>query len=157
MYWRRISLLFCIIVQNRKILLSSTNSVLQEKVHGASGNKTLHLAQKHKRDDCLPEIFLELLKPTFISLSDSKLLQRCVRGTTQNPTECINSLVWVRCPKHKHHRPKVVRCAAASAICHFHKRGRKQKENHGETFYTCWLTYLQIHPQQGQSTTSKSW
>lgn len=28
---------------------------------------------------------------------------------------------WVRCPKHKHHGAKVVRCAAASAICHFHK------------------------------------
>lgn len=81
----------------------------------ATGTKT------YKGDDCLPEVFLEILKPTFLTLGDSKLLERCVRGTTQNPNECINSMVWVRCPKHKHHGAKVVRCAAASAICHFHK------------------------------------
>ena len=81
----------------------------------ATGTKT------YKGDDCLPEVFLEILKPTFLTLSDSKLLERCVRGKTQNPNECINSMVWVRCPKHKHHGAKVVRCAAASAVCHFHK------------------------------------
>ena len=70
--------------------------------------------------NCLPEVFFEVLKPTFITLSDSKLLERCVLGTTQNPNECVNSMVWVRCPKHKHHGVKVVRCAAASAVCHYH-------------------------------------
>lgn len=70
--------------------------------------------------NCLPEVFFEVLKPTFMTLSDSKLLERCVLGTTQNPNECVNSMVWVRCPKHKHHGFKVVRCAAASAVCHYH-------------------------------------
>lgn len=56
-----------------------------------------------------------------MTLSDTKLLERCIRGTTQNPNECINSMVWVRCPKHKHHGAKVVRYAAASAVCPFHK------------------------------------
>ena len=69
----------------------------------------------------MPEVFLELLRPTFMTLSGTKLLERCIRGTTQNPNECINGTVWVRCPKHKHHGDKVVRYAAASAICHFHK------------------------------------
>ena len=55
-----------------------------------------------------------------MTLSDSKLLERCVLGTTQNPNECVNSMVWVRCPKHKHHGVKVIRCAAASAVCHYH-------------------------------------
>lgn len=80
----------------------------------ASGTAT------YKNDECLPEIFLELLHPTFMTLSETKLLERCVRGTTQNRNECINSLVWVRCPKHKHHGVKVIRCAAASAVLHFH-------------------------------------
>lgn len=88
----------------------------------ATGTKT------YKGDDCLPVVFLELLKPTFLTLSDSKLLERCVRGTTQNPNECINSMVWVRCPKHKHHGAKVVRCAAASAVCHFHKGAESRKK-----------------------------
>ena len=74
----------------------------------------------YKDDDCLPEIFLELLRPTFMTLRETKLLERCVRGTTQNRNECINSLVWVRCPKHKHHRPRVIRSAMASAVLHFH-------------------------------------
>ncbi|XP_058973629.2 uncharacterized protein [Pocillopora verrucosa] len=81
----------------------------------------------YKGDDCLPEVFVETLKPTFVSLSDSKLLERCVRGKTQNPNESINAMVWVRCPKHKHHGVKVVRCAAASAVCHFH-RGAESRE-----------------------------
>ena len=80
----------------------------------ATGTKT------YKDDDCLPEVFLEVLRPTFVTLSDDKLLERCVLGTTQNPNECVNSMVWVRCPKHKHHGVKVIRCAVASAVCHYH-------------------------------------
>ena len=67
----------------------------------------------------LPEVFLELLKPIFVSLSDEELLKRCILGTTQNPNESINSLVWVRCPKHKFHRAKSVDSAAASAVLSF--------------------------------------
>ena len=70
----------------------------------------------YKDDDCLPEVFLELLRPTFMTLCDTKLLERCIRGTTQNPNECINGTVWVRCPKHKHHGAKVVRYAASDFL-----------------------------------------
>lgn len=80
----------------------------------ASGTST------YKDDECLPEVFLEVLRPTFMTLSDSKLLERCVLGTTQNRNECVNSMVWVWCPKHKHHGVKVVRCPVASAVCHFY-------------------------------------
>jgi len=55
-----------------------------------------------------------------MTLRDSKLLERCVLGTTQHPNKCINSMVWVRCPKHNHHGVKVVQCAVASAVCHYH-------------------------------------
>lgn len=81
----------------------------------------------YKGDDCLPELFLEALKPIFVSLSHSKLLERCVWGKTQNPNKSINATVCVRCPKHKHNGVKVVRCAAASPICHFH-RGAESRE-----------------------------
>lgn len=80
----------------------------------------------YKDHDCLPEVFLEVLRPTFMTLSDEKLLERCVLGTTQNPNECVNSMVWVRCPKHKHHGVKVVRCAVASAVCHFHSGAKSR-------------------------------
>ena len=84
--------------------------------------------QTYKDDDCLPEVFLELLRPTFMTLSDTKLLERCIQRTTQNQNKCINGTVWVRCPKHKHHGAKVVRYAAASAICHFHKGAECRNE-----------------------------
>ena len=74
----------------------------------------------YSSDDCLPEVFRELLRPTFMALSGSKLLERCVHGATQNQTKCLNSMVWARCPKHKHHGVKVARCAVSSAVCHFH-------------------------------------
>ena len=62
-----------------------------------------------------------------MTLSDSKLLERCLLGTTQNPNECVNSTMWVRCPKHKHHGVEVVRCAGAPAVCHCHSRGASSK------------------------------
>lgn len=80
----------------------------------ATGTKTFNV------DECLPEVFLEILRPVYMNLSDSKLLRRCVRGKTQNPNESINSMVWVRCPKHKYHGTRVIRFATASAVCHFH-------------------------------------
>ena len=53
---------------------------------------------------------------------------RCIRGTTQNPNECINSMVWVRCLKHKHHGTKFVVYPAALAVCHFHKGAEYRKD-----------------------------
>ena len=55
----------------------------------------------------LPEVFLELLKPIFVDLSNEELLERCILGTTQNPDESVNSLVWIHCLKHKFHGPKL--------------------------------------------------
>lgn len=54
-----------------------------------------------------------------MTLSETNLLGRRVRGATQNRNECINSLVW-RCPKHKFHGKKIVQFAVASAACHYH-------------------------------------
>ena len=67
----------------------------------------------------MPEVFLELLKPIFVDLSNEELLKRCILGTTQNSNESVNSLVWICCPKHKFHGPKTVKYAAASAVLAF--------------------------------------
>ena len=69
--------------------------------------------------DCLPEIFMDLLKPIFTDLSTDKLLRKCVVGATQNANESINSLVWQRCQKHKFHGASTVQFAAATAILQF--------------------------------------
>ena len=48
---------------------------------------------------CLPPIFREELKGLFERLSDKNLLQRCLKGYTQNQNESINNSLWVKCPK----------------------------------------------------------
>lgn len=88
----------------------------------ATGTKT------YKPNNILTMVFLEILRPVFMKLSESKLLGRCIRGATQNRNECINSLVCIRCPKHKFHSAKVVRFAVASAVCHFHA-GAASRQN----------------------------
>lgn len=77
-------------------------------------------SNKYSDKECLPEVFLEVLRPVFMRLSETDLLKRCVHGTTQNANECINSLVWARCPKHKYHGYDTIRCAVTAAVCHFH-------------------------------------
>ena len=90
------------------------NSWCKWRQDKATGTKT------YKDDNLLPSVFLDVLRPVFMTLSETNLLGRCVRGATQNRNECINSLVWIRCPKHKFHGRKIVRFAAASAVCHYH-------------------------------------
>ena len=67
----------------------------------------------------LDPVFLDLLKPTFVRLSESRLMERCLPGFSQNQNESFNSLVWKRAPKHKWHGPKRVQIAAYLAALHF--------------------------------------
>ena len=62
---------------------------------------------------------MDLLRPIFIDLSNDELLKRCAVGATQNPNESFDSLVWLRCPKHKFHGADVVKYAAAAAVMQF--------------------------------------
>ena len=79
----------------------------------ALGTKT------YKGTYCFPEVFINLLRPIVIDLSNDELLKRCAVGATQNPNESLNSLVWLRCPRHKFHGADVVKYAAAAAVMHF--------------------------------------
>ena len=87
----------------------------------ATGTKT------YKHENLLPPVFLDVLRPMFMTLSETNLLGRCVKGATQNRNECINSLVWIRCPKHKFHGKKIVQFAIASAVCHYHAGAASRK------------------------------
>ena len=55
-----------------------------------------------------------------MDLSEDSVHTKCAHGITQNQNESINSLVWIRCLKHKQYGYQFVRCAVASAVCHFH-------------------------------------
>ena len=67
----------------------------------------------------LDPVFVEHLEHVYVRLSDEKLLKRCLPGRTQNPNECINSLVWIQCPKHRWFGRKRVEMTAISATLHF--------------------------------------
>ena len=67
----------------------------------------------------LDPVFEKYLHPIYERLSDPALLSRCLPGFTQNANESINSLVWIRCPKHKWHGRKRILLATASATLQF--------------------------------------
>lgn len=68
----------------------------------------------YKPDNILPDFFF---KSCALFLWHS-VIQSFLLDVFRN--ECINSLVWIRCPKHKFHLAKVVCFAVALAVCHFH-------------------------------------
>ncbi|KAJ8051081.1 hypothetical protein HOLleu_04516 [Holothuria leucospilota] len=69
----------------------------------------------------LQPVFLEFLLPIFQRLSDPVLLRRCLAGYTQNQNESLNSLVWLRAPKHKHRGARSIELAVILTILQFSK------------------------------------
>jgi len=118
--WRKTSLLPLTTVCILQILPNNTTSVLLVSLHGVNGNKTLQ--QEHQltiqMTVCLRHFWFVVLY----------LHKRCVHiyawwnaklQQVYYPIHC-NSIVWAHCPQHKHHGTKVIYCAVAPAVCHFH-------------------------------------
>ena len=68
----------------------------------------------------------EELKPIWQSLTDKKLLQKCLRGATQNRNESFNGMQWSICPKTKFFGTSTVKLTAALMCC---------KLNHGAIMF----------------------
>ena len=47
----------------------------------------------------IPADFEPFIKPVFENLCNEQLLEKCLKGATQNQNESFNSLIWVRSPK----------------------------------------------------------
>ena len=71
---------------------------------------------KYKKKLSLPPAIKLLLLPIFKSLSDEKLLKKCLHKYTQNDNEAINSVIWKKCPKDIYISKKVLEIAVASAV-----------------------------------------
>ena len=95
--------------QRHKYCPSGINSWCQFQRIGTFDNKDHHL----------DAVFFELLEPIFKRLSDESLLRRCLPGFSQNSNESLNSLVWVRAPKHRYYGPQRVEMAAMGAVLQF--------------------------------------
>ncbi|GBN50773.1 hypothetical protein AVEN_36179-1 [Araneus ventricosus] len=47
----------------------------------------------------LPVAVVEAMGPIFKDLSHPDLLKKCLHGSTQNPNESVNNVIWTRVPK----------------------------------------------------------
>ena len=47
----------------------------------------------------IPKAVFEVIKPTYLQLTERSLLERCLMGATQNTNESFNNVLWSMCPK----------------------------------------------------------
>ena len=69
--------------------------------------------------DLLPPAVFEVIKPIWAQLTDKVLLEKCVRGATQNRNEAWNGMLWGICPKTKFCGTSVVKLCAALTCLRF--------------------------------------
>lgn len=69
----------------------------------------------------LQPVLLDFLLPIFQRLSEPALLQRCLPGYSQNQNDSLNSLVWLRAPKHKHRGARSTEIAVILAMLQYNK------------------------------------
>ncbi len=62
---------------------------------------------------------VKLIEPIFVDLSKPELLRKCTHGLTQNVNECLNGLIWNRCPKTIYVEQETVALATYLAVLKF--------------------------------------
>ena len=82
-------------------------------------DKKLNNTNTYKENPGIPAIIRETIRPVFISLSDDKLLRRCLHGKTQNNNEYLNGLTSKRCRKDVFLGCTTLELGVASAIISF--------------------------------------
>ena len=67
----------------------------------------------------LPCAFKNELKPIFIRLSLTDLLERCLLGVTQHQNESLHSILWGQCAKTDFFVGKKLEIAVCKTVCLF--------------------------------------
>ena len=75
--------------------------------------------ETYEHHDPLPQAIFEKLKPIYVRLASKDLLQRCLRGATQNANESFNGLVWSYCTKESFCGADTVEIACNLAVLQF--------------------------------------
>ena len=70
-------------------------------------------------DKRLSDVFMTELNPIFVRLSNDALLQRCLKGLTQNQNEAANGILWSKCPKTRFCGARRVRIAVCQTVASF--------------------------------------
>jgi hypothetical protein len=93
--------------------------------------------ETYKHRNGIPDCIVKLIEPIFVDLSNPSLLQKCTHGLTQNVNECLNGLIWERCPKTTYVEQETVALATYLAVLKF---------NDGDIYLLKTLTELDIVP-----------
>ena len=75
--------------------------------------------ESYKHKNGIPKCIVDLIKPIFDDLSKPELLEKCTHGLTQNVNECLNGIIWKRCPKTTYVEQQTVALAAYLAVLKF--------------------------------------
>ena len=75
--------------------------------------------EEYKHKNGIPSCIVDMIKPVYKDLSKSELLSKCTHGLTQNVNECLNRLIWDRCPKSTYVEQETVALATYLAILKF--------------------------------------
>jgi hypothetical protein len=75
--------------------------------------------ESYKHKNGIPKCIVDLVKPIFDDLSKPELLEKCTHGLTQNVNECLNGLIWNRCPKTTYVEQQTVALATYLAVLKF--------------------------------------
>ena len=67
----------------------------------------------------IPKWIHGIINLIFINLSPEIFLRKCFHGETQNTNECLNSILWTRCPKNIFVSKLVFEVAIHSAVLNF--------------------------------------
>ena len=102
----------------------------------------------YKHHNVIPPAVAAVMKPVYERLTDRALLERCLRGATQNVNECLNGLIWQMCPKVSFCSAQTVQTAAHLAIVLF---------NDGYERLDHLLDAMQCLPQSSSTAEFGSW
>ena len=76
-------------------------------------------SQTYQHKAGIPGPIVELVEPIFDDLAKPALLEKCTHGLTQNVNECLNRLIWDRCPKSTYVEQETVTLATYLAVLKF--------------------------------------
>lgn len=73
----------------------------------------------YKHPHPVPMAVMKAIKPVFQDLCATQLLERCLKGRTQNANESFNNKVWTMCPKTTNSGHKIMQISAYDSVAHF--------------------------------------
>ena len=94
----------------------------------SNGVPTEHFHHADEISTPLCQLVVDKIQGIYTTMSDEKLLRKCLLQTTQNANEAIHSVIWARCPKHLFATKKRVEIATAVGIGEFNFGSQSTKD-----------------------------